>query len=90
LSEFDFWLKVLDSIPLVIRRRASAYLRNVKRISEREWKVWSDRGTEYVVHVKRGKVTCSCAYYEKEGLCKHIAAVCAHKLFEISRSLKPS
>jgi hypothetical protein len=82
MNELSFWARILNEIPLIIRRRASAYLRNIKQIAENRWSVWSNKGAQYTVHVKGGKVVCSCAYYEKEGFCKHIAAVCAHQLFQ--------
>jgi len=75
------WVRVLNETPLHVRRRASSYLRSVKKLSEREWLVWSREGTQYRVRFKKGEVACNCPYSEKEkGYCKHICAVAVHEL----------
>ena len=78
------WVKVLSEAPLFIRRRASAYLKNIRKTSENEWMIWSDEGARYRVRLKRGQVTCSCPYSQQEkGHCKHICAIAA---FELTKS----
>lgn len=75
------WVKVLNETPIHVRRRASSYLKSVKKTSEREWLVWSREGTQYRVRLERRNVTCSCPYAERErGCCKHICAVAVHEL----------
>jgi len=78
------WVKVLKETPLPIRRRASAYLKNVQKISEKEWIVSSEMGPEYQVHLGKGQVACSCPYFTQEkGYCKHICAVAAFELAKL-------
>ncbi len=78
------WTKVLKETPLSIRRRASAYLKNVQKISEKEWIVSSEMGVEYQVHLGEGQVACSCPYFTQEkGYCKHICAVAAFELTKL-------
>jgi len=78
------WVRVLNEAPLSIRRRASMYLKNIRKTSENEWMIWSDEGTRYRVHLKRGQVTCSCPYFQQEkGYCKHTCAIAA---FELTKS----
>jgi len=78
----EVWAEVLALAPLDVRRRASAYLRNIRKISEGEWLVWSSAGDQYKVSLTTdGRVTCSCPYSQQEkGYCKHICAVAAHEL----------
>jgi len=77
------WIKVLKEAPLPIRRRASAYLENVQKVSENRWIVSSEIGAEYQVRLGEGQVACSCPYFTQEkGYCKHICAVAA---FELTR-----
>lgn len=76
-----FWAKLIDEIPLYVRRRASWYLKNVKKLTDFAWLVWSSKGTQYMVELKKGKVVCSCPFFQAKGQpCKHIAAVCVHEL----------
>ena len=84
-SHIEVWTEVLTVAPLHVRRRASAYLRNIRRISECEWLVWSRSGDQYGVELKKEKrVTCSCPYsHQEKGYCKHICAVAAHELVEM-------
>ena len=78
------WTKVLNETPLPIRRRASTYLRNVQKISESEWIVSSEMGTEYQVRLGEGQVACSCPYFiQEKGYCKHICAVAAFELTKL-------
>jgi hypothetical protein len=78
------WVKVLNETPIHVRRRASSYLKNVKKISEKEWLVWSREGVQYRVRLEKRNVTCSCPYTEREkGYCKHICAVAVHELTSI-------
>jgi len=78
------WIKVLSETPLFIRRRASAYLKNIRKTSENEWMVWSDEGAQYWVRLERGKISCSCPYFQQnKGYCKHICAIAA---FELTRT----
>ncbi len=78
------WAKVLKETPLPIRRRASAYLKNVQKISEKEWTVTSEMGAEYQIRLGEGQVTCSCPYFTQEkGYCKHICAVAAFELIRL-------
>ncbi|HEX69249.1 MAG TPA: SWIM zinc finger family protein [Candidatus Bathyarchaeota archaeon] len=82
--ERELWIKVLESTPLQVRRRASAYLENVKKISADEWVVLSKSGVQYYVRIVRGEVTCTCPYYTLEkGYCKHICAVAANELVKL-------
>lgn len=75
------WVEVLNETLLYIRRRASAYLQNIRKASETEWLVWSDRGNGYRIRLEGGRVACSCPYFQQEkGYCKHICAVAAHEL----------
>jgi len=75
------WVKVLNETPLHIRRRASSYLKSVRKVSEKTWLVWSREGTQYRVCLEKGNVTCSCPYGEGEkGYCKHVCAVAVHEL----------
>lgn len=48
------WVRVLNEAPLFIRRRASAYLKNIRKTSENEWMIWSDKGARYRVRLKKG------------------------------------
>ncbi len=83
-SAKTLWVSVLNETPLFIRRRASAYLKNIRETSENEWMIWSDKGARYKVRLERGQVTCSCPYSEQEkGYCKHI---CAIAVFELNKS----
>ena len=60
------------------------YLRNVQRVAEGEWVVWSQGGTRYHVHLEGNRVVCSCPYFQQEkGYCKHICAVAVLELTEI-------
>jgi len=79
------WAEVLAVTPLHVRRRASAYLKNIRRVSEGEWLVWSRVGDPYKVRLKGEKrVTCCCPYSQQErGYCKHVCAVAAHELVEM-------
>jgi len=81
----EVWSEVLAVSPLRVRRRASAYLKSIRRISEGEWLVWSRAGDEYKVRLTREKrVICSCPYSLREkGYCKHACAVAAHELVEM-------
>jgi len=83
----DLWIRVLDKSPLQVRRRASPYLKSIRKVSEKEWLVRGSEGFEYTVRVEReGHVTCSCPFFkglgEDEGYCKHICAVAAYELVE--------
>ncbi|KPV64668.1 MAG: SWIM zinc finger protein [Candidatus Bathyarchaeota archaeon BA1] len=83
-STRDCWVRVLRETPILIRRRASAYLKNIQKTSKNEWLVWSDRETQYNVHLAKGQVTCTCPYSQQEkGYCKHICAVAAFELTRI-------
>lgn len=83
-----FWAKVLMETPLHIRRRASAYLKRVKRTSEVSWLVWSKEGSQYNVRLEKGSLTCSCPFDKRErGYCKHICAVAVHEL--VRREVRP-
>jgi hypothetical protein len=78
------WVRVLNEAPLHVRRRASSYLRRVKKLSERSWLVWSREGTQYRVCLEKADVSCSCPYGEREkGYCKHICAVAVHELVQV-------
>jgi len=78
------WVRVLNETPLFIRRRASAYLKNIRKTSENEWMIWSDEGARYRVRLERGQAACSCPYSQQEkGRCKHICAIAA---FELTKS----
>jgi len=78
------WVKVLKEAPLPIRRRASAYLKSVQKISENGWIVSSEIGAEYQVSLEEGQVACSCPYFTQEkGYCKHICAVAAFELTKL-------
>lgn len=78
------WVKVLKETPLFIRRRASAYVKNIRKISENEWLIWSGEGTQYRVHLGKDRVTCSCPFSQQEkGCCKHVCAVAAFELTRI-------
>jgi hypothetical protein len=80
----DVWAKVLNETPIHVRRRASSYLKSVKKLSKREWLVWSREGTQYRVRLEKGNITCSCPYTEREeGYCKHICAVAVHELTRV-------
>lgn len=75
------WARVLNETSLFVRRRASDYLQNVKKISENEWLVWSDEGIRYQIRLEKERITCSCPYFQQEkGYCKHICAVAVHEL----------
>jgi len=74
------WVKALSEAPLFVRRRASAYLKNIQRSSENEWLVWSSEGTEYKVLLEKGLVECSCPYFKDKSYCKHVCAVAAYEL----------
>lgn len=81
----EIWIKAVNETPLFIRRRASSYLKSIKKISENEWLVWSREGTQYRIRIEKDrKITCSCPYsqQEKEGYCKHVCAVAAHEIAE--------
>ena len=83
-SEKELWIRVLKNAPLHVRRRASAYLDNVKKVSADEWIVLSKDGAQYHVRVTRDEVTCTCPYYVLEkGICKHICAVAANELVKL-------
>ena len=83
-SEKELWIRVLKNAPLHVRRRASAYLDNVKKVSADEWIVLSKDGAQYHVRIIRGEVTCTCPYYVLEkGICKHICAVAANELVKL-------
>jgi len=83
-SERELWIKVLRNAPLHVRRRASAYLENVRKVSANEWVVLSGSGIQYYVRIIEGKVTCTCPYYALEkGYCKHICAVAANELVKL-------
>jgi len=74
----------LNETPLFIRRRASAYLQNVRKASENEWLVWGDEGVKYQIRLEKERITCSCPYFQQEkGYCKHICVVAAHELTEL-------
>jgi hypothetical protein len=78
------WARVLNETPIHIRRRASPYLKRVKRISGRSWLVWSREGVQYVVRLEGDSLTCSCPFDEKEqSHCKHICAVAVHELTQM-------
>jgi len=78
------WASILNSVPLYIRRRASAYLDNVKQVSESEWTVLSESGAQYSVRVSNDKVSCTCPYFSLEkGYCKHICAVAVNELAKL-------
>ena len=80
-SAKTIWVRVLNEAPLFIRRRASAYLQNIRKTSENEWMVWSDEGAQYRVRLERGRVSCSCPYSQQnKGYCKHICAIAAFEL----------
>jgi hypothetical protein len=75
------WVRVLNETPIRIRRRASAYLKRVKKTSEKSWLVWSREGVQYVVRLEGDRPTCSCPFDEREqSHCKHICAVAAYEL----------
>lgn len=77
------WVKVLNEAPIFIRRKASAYLNNIRKTLENEWLVWTDRGTQYKVHLEKNMVKCSCPYFQQgEKYCKHVCAVAS---FELTR-----
>lgn len=83
-SEKELWIRVLRNAPLHVRRRASAYLDNVKKVSADEWIVLSGEGAQYHVRVIRDEVNCTCPYYVLEkGICKHICAVAANELVKL-------
>jgi len=83
-AQKKFWAELLNSIPLLIRRRASYYLGNIKKISLQEWVVWSSSGAQYNVRVEDEGITCTCPYFqERKGYCKHIASVCVHELIRL-------
>ena len=83
-SERELWIRVLRNAPLHVRRRASAYLDNVKKVSADEWIVLSGEEVQYHVRVVRGEVSCTCPYYVLEkGICKHICAVAANELVKL-------
>jgi len=76
--------RVLNETPLFIRKRASAYLQNIRKVSENEWLVWSDKGNGYRIRLEGEQVACSCPYFKQEkGNCKHICAVAAYELTEL-------
>lgn len=80
----ELWIRVLKNAPLHVRRRASAYLENVRKISETEWIVLSQGNVQYRVRVAEGEVSCTCPYYVLEkGYCKHICAVAANELVRL-------
>jgi len=82
----QFWTRVLNDIPLVVRRRASYYLNNVKKFSENQWTVRGSQGVQYIVKLnfKEGRVTCTCPYLTSgKGYCKHIASFSVHELFKL-------
>lgn len=79
-----FWAKILDQAPLLIRRRATYYLENTKKISESEWKVRSSSGAQYIVQRKDREITCMCPYFQEgRGFCKHIVSVAVNQLIEL-------
>jgi len=84
----DLWRRVLEETPLQVRRRASPYLRNVRKVSEREWLVQGGEGLGYVIRIdeEEGEVTCSCPFFKSlessKGYCKHICAVAAYEIVE--------
>ena len=83
-SEKELWIRVLKNALLHVRRRASAYLDNVKKVSADEWIVLSGEGAQYHVRVIRNEVSCTCPYYVLEkGICKHICAVAANELVKL-------
>jgi len=82
----QFWARVLNEVPLVVRRRASHYLDNVKKVSENKWIVWGSQGVQYIIksNFEEGRVMCTCPYFtEGKGYCKHIAAVSVNELFKL-------
>jgi len=80
-KEKNFWIRILNSTPLHIRRRASSYLDNVKQVSNGEWIVLSESGAQYSVRVSDNNVSCTCPYFSLEkGYCKHICAVAVNEL----------
>ena len=82
----EIWVHVLDETPLQVRRRASSYLKNIRKISDAEWVVRGSGGFEYRVRIERkGQVTCSCPFFKSlgEGYCKHICAVAASELVKM-------
>lgn len=81
----DLWVRVLSETPLQVRRRASPYLKGIRKVSGGEWLVRRGEGGEYSVRIGReGRPTCSCPFFKRlsggEGYCKHICAVAAYEL----------
>lgn len=77
----EFWIKVLNKASLAVRRRASAYLDSVRKVSSNEWVVESGEGVCYSVRLRGNDVVCTCPYYALEkGYCKHICAVAVQEL----------
>jgi hypothetical protein len=78
------WVRVLNETPIHVRRRASSYLKRVKKISEKSWLVWSREGIQYNVCLEKERISCSCPYSEGEtGYCKHMCAVAVHELTQL-------
>jgi len=78
------WVKVLNETPISVRRRASPYLKRVKKTSENSWLVWSREGVQYVVRLEGDHPKCSCPFDEKEpSPCKHICAVAVNELMRM-------